>query len=204
MTVSGGSTASGIDILTNIDNSGPTVVLPTSPVHGSTGDRIDTAILIRFSESIDISTIQDNFRVREKNLNTFMTGAVSIMRDDSLISFTPSPPYLFAETYVCSLKTGLKEVNVTSYTQLSLSESGNSIYVLDPANGNILKFDLTAIYSSALPFTTSGLTGWNLTGLTVACKAPKKIVFAAEGLAHFSHTRLHLYLAKIITPAHKR
>lgn len=124
VSISGGSLANNIDIVTNIDDTGPTVVLPTTPSDGATGERIDTAVLLRFSESIDVSTIRDNFRVRDKATGAFITGSASVLLDDSLISFTPSPPYLFSQTYVCSVKTGLKDKFGNSMTTDFVMEFG--------------------------------------------------------------------------------
>ena len=63
---------------------------------------------------------------------------------------------------------------VTSYLQLSLTESGDSVFVVDPAlyKTSIYEIDATAIYNSSLPTTSTGLTGWGLTGLTVASITP--------------------------------
>jgi len=63
---------------------------------------------------------------------------------------------------------------VTSYTQLSLTTGGASIFVIDPGTceASRIEVDLTAINASASPYYVSALTGWALSGLTVAPVTP--------------------------------
>ncbi len=109
VSVSGGADVPGIDVVTNIDAAGPTV-LHTSPESSDTGVRIDAAMVIRFSEAVKTSSLQGNFVIREQGPNTGISGNGVIYRDDSLLSFTPRQPYNFNTTYVCSLKTGLTDL----------------------------------------------------------------------------------------------
>jgi hypothetical protein len=109
--VSGGADVTGVDVVTNIDATAPTV-LNTSPQISDTGVRIDAAMVIRFSEAVKTSSLQNNFIIREQGAgpNPAESGRAVIYRDDSLMSFTQDTPYKFNTTYVCSLKTGITDL----------------------------------------------------------------------------------------------
>ena len=55
-----------------------------TPLPATEGVRIDGALLIKFNESIDVSTIKKNFRVRRADNNEFIKGNATILHDDSL------------------------------------------------------------------------------------------------------------------------
>ncbi len=105
--VSGGSTVSDIDIVTNIDASHPTVVSMT-PSESAEDVQIDAALMIAFSEAIDDASIQGNFALRDAD-NHFISGKATFLKDDSVIAFTPTIPFDFGKSYNLTLGMGLAD-----------------------------------------------------------------------------------------------
>jgi len=103
--VAAGSTTN-ISIITNMDLEGPEVT-EISPAAGATGVRIDAAILISFSEAIDLATLQGNFSLRDTLTGQGMGGNASSLRDDSILAFIPAGSLSFESVYELTLDTGL-------------------------------------------------------------------------------------------------
>ena len=108
ITVNGGTLATA-DLVTNIDATPPTVT-QTTPNNGATGVRIDGAVILRFSESIDTGTLVANFTFVESVSGTGIGGNIAVLNDDSLIVFTPSAPLQFNTPHRLTLNTGLTDV----------------------------------------------------------------------------------------------
>jgi hypothetical protein len=106
--VADGEKVAGIDFDTNIDATGP-VVAEVIPASNATNVRVDAAILVEFDEPIDKNTISGNFHFRNVTQNVGLAGNAAILRDDSVIAFTPSLPLEFENTYRVTLETGLKD-----------------------------------------------------------------------------------------------
>ena len=109
ISVSGGTKATGIDVITNVDTSPPEVVSMT-PGSSAPSVKVDAAIKITFSEAIDDATIKGNFSLKDNAHGTFVGGTASFLKDDSIIAFTPSKPLDFGTSYELNLKTGLKDL----------------------------------------------------------------------------------------------
>lgn len=105
VTVSAGSTAN-VQIITNIDVT-PPVVAEVKPVDGSTAVQIDGAFIVRFSERIDVNTISSAFSFQEGGSS--IGGNVAVIRDDSVIAFTPSTPLQYSTDCVLTIDTSLKD-----------------------------------------------------------------------------------------------
>ncbi len=106
LVVDGGETIA--DIITNIDNV-PPAVTEVIPTNGSTNIGVQSALIIRFSESIDINTIAGNFSVTP-SIGPSVPGAATILDDDSVIVFTPASVLTYSETYTITLNTGLSDL----------------------------------------------------------------------------------------------
>jgi DNA-binding beta-propeller fold protein YncE len=107
LTVSGGSTASGIEVITNLDTTPPSVVSMT-PATGVTGVLVNAVVKIRFDEPVDYTTIPGNFRLLDGD-STFITGSAAVLDDDSVLAFTPGAALLYSTRYDLTLGTGLKD-----------------------------------------------------------------------------------------------
>lgn len=107
VTVSGGSTAPGIEIITNIDSTPPSVVSIT-PLTSTAGVLVNAAVKITFDEAIDYTTISGNFKLIDED-NNFVTGSVAVLNDDSVLAFTPSSSFQFAKRYDLTIGTGLQD-----------------------------------------------------------------------------------------------
>lgn len=109
VSVSGGTKATGIDIITNVDATPPEVVSIT-PVNSSSSASIDGVVKITFSERIDYTTVKGNFVLRDEASGASITGTASFLKDDSVIAFTPAKTFDFSTSYGLTLKTGLKDI----------------------------------------------------------------------------------------------
>jgi DNA-binding beta-propeller fold protein YncE len=132
LTVSGGSVASA-DIITNIDSTAP-MVLDTTPDDDATGMSVDGAYVIEFSEPLDINTVVASFTFRDDVTALPQSGFISIIRDDSVLVFLPSPTLEFERGYTLTIDTDLKDkagnplagdftLSVTTETEPALSIS---------------------------------------------------------------------------------
>ena len=174
--VANGQKVTGINFTTNIDATGP-VVTEAIPASNATNVRVDAAILIEFDEPIDKSTITGNFHFRNVTQNVGLGGNATILRDDSVIAFTPSLPLEFENTYRVTLDqelkdkfgNGLANQYVTEFTTqampplaiASLAPSNGvvgSIVVIngvgfapDPMDNHVTFNGLTATVEDALP-----------------------------------------------------
>ncbi len=165
--VSGGSRETA-DIITNIDVTGPSV-LSISPSPGVDSVRVDAAILIQFSEPIDASTLSSNFTLLTlagPDAGSLIGGNAVILRDDSVVAFTPTTPYKFQSTYELTLGAGIADKfgNTMTAAYVSTFETeplpplaimslapnkgvvGNTVVIngagfSDIANGNVVTFN---------------------------------------------------------------
>ena len=109
VTVSAGSTTSGIDIVTNIDAVPPTV-LAVSPTAGGVDVVIDPAVLVAFSEAIDQSSLSGNFVLRDVATQTFVPGNAAMVDDGMTLAFIPSATLAFSTAYEVNLGVGIKDL----------------------------------------------------------------------------------------------
>ncbi len=105
VTVTSG-TATTVDIITNIDGTPPEVVSIT-PAAGSADVAIDGAYLVRFSERVDVGTIGASFSFKQGT--TGIGGNIGVIKDDSVIVFTPSSPLDFSAPHTLRIDTDLKD-----------------------------------------------------------------------------------------------
>ncbi len=107
VSISNGQPVATADILTNIDTDGPEVL--SARPDGTAIIAVDGAIVIEFSEAIDINTIRNSFSLRDLSTNSAKGGNIAIIRDDTQIVFTPSPPLDFSKSYRLRFDTDLKD-----------------------------------------------------------------------------------------------
>ena len=105
VTVSAGSTTT-VDVITNIDGTPPQVV-DITPASGSADAAIDGAYLVRFSERVDVGTISASFSFKQGSTGT--AGNIAVIKDDSVIVFTPSAPLSFSTAYTLRIDTDLRD-----------------------------------------------------------------------------------------------
>ncbi len=105
--VADGVEITDLDFITNIDTTGPAIA-ETKPLDAEVDVEIDASVAISFSEPINHLTVQGNFRLL-KNGTDGVGGNAYILKDDSLLVFTPWDLLDYSATYVCSLKTGLED-----------------------------------------------------------------------------------------------
>ncbi|MEJ2719663.1 MAG: Ig-like domain-containing protein, partial [bacterium] len=96
------------DILTNVDIVPPEIV-SVSPDSNSVDVLVNTAVVIGFSEEIDYTTVQGNFRLENKGTGTAVGGTGTVYQDGLVLSFVPWGALEYATTYRCSLATGIKD-----------------------------------------------------------------------------------------------
>jgi hypothetical protein len=97
-----------VDFITNVDLEKPLVTAHT-PGAGDLDVSIEAPVVVRFSESIDHTTVQGNFRVINDATGMGVGGLAHIMDDDSVVSFKPFTPWDYATSHTCSVKTGIKD-----------------------------------------------------------------------------------------------
>jgi YVTN family beta-propeller protein len=102
------SAGSNVTIITNVDVTGPTV-LSATPADGATNVAIDGAYVIQFSEPVALSSITPAFSFRDDITHAGKGGNIAVIRDDSVIVFTPSPALEFSKSYTLTLDTDLTD-----------------------------------------------------------------------------------------------
>jgi DNA-binding beta-propeller fold protein YncE len=104
--LSGGDTEVAA-FVTNIDDEAPAVVLAVPDGTGNV--RIDAPFRLKFSEAVDIGTIQAAFSFKTAG-NVGIGGNISVIRDDSVLVFTPQPPLDFSASYTLRVDTDLEDL----------------------------------------------------------------------------------------------
>ncbi|HKW15612.1 MAG TPA: Ig-like domain-containing protein [Candidatus Krumholzibacteria bacterium] len=107
ISVSNGQPVATADLITNVDATPPVVLLARPD--GSAAIAVDGAIVIEFSEPIDINTIRSSFSLRDLGTNAGKGGNIALIKDDTQIVFTPSPPLDFSKSYRLRFDTDLKD-----------------------------------------------------------------------------------------------
>jgi YVTN family beta-propeller protein len=107
VSISNGQPVATADLITNVDVAAPEIVLARPD--GTNAIAVDGAIVIEFSEAIDINTITSSFSLRDQVTNAAKGGNIALIRDDTQIVFTPSPPLDFATPYRLRFDTDLKD-----------------------------------------------------------------------------------------------
>lgn len=107
VSITNGQPTATVDLITNVDVDAPEVVLARPD--GTAVITVDGAIVIEFSEPIDINTIRDSFSLRDIATSQAQGGNIALIRDDTQIVFTPSPPLDFSTTYRLRFDTDLKD-----------------------------------------------------------------------------------------------
>lgn len=107
VTISNGQPVSAVDMVTNIDADAPEVT--NARPDGTADVAVDGAMVIEFSEAIDINTITASFSLRDITTNAAQGGNIALIQDDRKIVFTPSPPLDFGTDYRLRFDTDLKD-----------------------------------------------------------------------------------------------
>lgn len=108
LTLNNGNKVATANIITNIDATPPTV-LSTTPGANAPAAPVDGAYVIEFSEPVAIGTVVASFTFRDNLTNAAKGGTISIVRDDSVLVFLPSPPLEFGKAYTLTIDTDLKD-----------------------------------------------------------------------------------------------
>ncbi len=107
VSITNGQPTATIDLITNVDVAAPAVT--SARPDGTAPIAVDGAIVIEFSEAIDINTIRSSFSLRDQVTNAAKGGNIALIRDDTQIVFTPSPPLEFSTAYRLRFDTDLKD-----------------------------------------------------------------------------------------------
>ena len=91
LTLAAGECARGINVITNVDTI-PPMVVAVSPGRDTTDIRIDTSILVNFSERIDETTLQGNFRLHVVSSTNALGGGGTLVNGGRNLVFTPDEP----------------------------------------------------------------------------------------------------------------
>ena len=105
--ISNGQPVATADLITNVDATPPEVT--SARPDGSSAIAVDGAMVIQFSEAIDINTIRNSFSLRDLSTNAGKGGNIALIKDDTQIVFTPSPPLEFSKSYRLRFDTDLKD-----------------------------------------------------------------------------------------------
>ncbi len=97
-----------IDLVTNIDVT-PPAVAAVLPADGAIEVGVDATLLVSFSEAVNTATIAGNFRLENTGTGSAVGGNAGILKDDSLIAFTPWEPLDYAAVYQLTIDTGLED-----------------------------------------------------------------------------------------------
>ena len=107
VSVTNGQPVATADIVTNIDADAPEVL--SARPDGTADIAVDGAIVVTFSEAIDLNTIQASFSLRNIATNAAQGGNIALIRDDMQIVFTPSPPLAFGTDFRLRFDTDLED-----------------------------------------------------------------------------------------------
>src|SRR5262249_20394820 len=123
ITVTSGSVVTSRDVITNVDVIPPTVaaVEPVFPANAATQVRIDSAILVNFSERIQASTLQGNFKVHEAGNHPSIGGNGVLINGGRTYVFTPAPALQFNLGYEIELLGGIKDLRGVNFSPPFLS-----------------------------------------------------------------------------------
>ncbi len=149
--------------LTNIDATGPEVVFVAPD--GSNSIRIDAPFRLKFSEAVDVSTIQAAFSMKKAG-NIGIGGNITIIRDDSVLVFSPRPNLEFSTSYTLAIDTDLEDLagnplastfmlNVTTGPEPAVSI--NSLVPSKGVGGTVVVINGEGFENS--PFTTVSFNG---------------------------------------------
>ncbi|HVP15116.1 MAG TPA: Ig-like domain-containing protein, partial [Terriglobales bacterium] len=134
LTLAAGEVRSGIDVITNVDTIPPAVV-SVSPKADTTDVRIDTAILVNFSERIDKNSLQGNVRLHEATLGNALGLDGVLVNGGRGMVLTPTDPLHFGTLYQLDLTTGLTDrdgVHLASqYTTKFTTEDAPPVAIAD-------------------------------------------------------------------------
>jgi YVTN family beta-propeller protein len=108
LTLAAGEVRSGIQVITNVDTIPPTVVA-VSPGRDTTDIRIDTSILVNFSERIDSGTLQGNFRLHIVDSTNALGGGGTLVNGGRNLVFAPTNTLLFGTRYQLDVTTGVTD-----------------------------------------------------------------------------------------------
>ncbi|HMA46317.1 MAG TPA: Ig-like domain-containing protein, partial [Frankiaceae bacterium] len=108
LALAAGETRAGINVITNVDTIPPSV-LAVSPGGDTTNIRIDTSILVKFSERIDDTTLQGSFRLHVEGQVNALGGSGTLVNNGRNLVFNPTNPLLFGTRYVLDITTGLMD-----------------------------------------------------------------------------------------------
>jgi YVTN family beta-propeller protein len=106
--VGAGEPPAAVTIVTNIDSTPPTIVRMI-PIANTDTVMVDAVIMITFSEPIDYKSITGNFKLKDEVAGTYCSGTATVLRDDSVVAFTPSKPFNYDNDYSLTLLAGLKD-----------------------------------------------------------------------------------------------
>lgn len=104
-----GATASGIDVVTNLDTVG-VAIASVAPVDGSTDVGIDASIQVNFSEPVDAASLQRAFGLYPEGSATRLTGNGLLADFGRRFVFSPSVPLAFGTNYTLRLTTELTDL----------------------------------------------------------------------------------------------
>src|SRR5687767_13104834 len=94
---------------TTADTSAPTLI-QTTPANLATGVAINAVVTARFSEPMDVNTINTTtFTLRVFGTNASVAGAVSYTAATNTATFTPTSPLSPSTTYIATVTTGARD-----------------------------------------------------------------------------------------------
>ncbi|MEO5989851.1 MAG: Ig-like domain-containing protein, partial [Candidatus Eisenbacteria bacterium] len=108
LTLAAGQTLVGVDVITNIDVTAPFVV-SNAPSPGTDKVRIDTSVLLTFSEAINDATLGSAFKLRLNGTTGTLGGNGVVTNAGRTFIFTPSTPLAFGSEYEIAVTTGLTD-----------------------------------------------------------------------------------------------
>jgi hypothetical protein len=123
ITVAAGAVIGNRDVITNVDVTPPNMaaVDPVFPVDDGTQVRIDSAVLVNFSERIQASTLQGNFKLHVAGNHPSIGGNGVLINGGRTYVFTPVPALEFNTDYEIEVLGGLKDLRGVSFSPPFLS-----------------------------------------------------------------------------------
>jgi YVTN family beta-propeller protein len=110
LTLAAGELRSGLDVITNVDTIAPRVV-SIAPGRDTVNVRIDTSILVNFSERIDPNTLQGGLRLHPVGVSTALGGKATLVNGARSLVFTSTDALLFGTQYQIDVTTALADRN---------------------------------------------------------------------------------------------
>lgn len=154
LTLVAGQTLADMDVISNIDITPPFVV-SSAPGAGADKIRIDTSLLLTFSEAINDATLGSAFKLRINGTNGTLGGNGVITNAGRTFIFTPSSPLAFGTEYEIAVTAALTDrENVPlqpAFSSTFVTETQPTVAITDVQPRTAVPGSYITVYGAGFP-----------------------------------------------------